>query len=85
MTLMAFVHGLIALSGMWGQPGYEMVIPWLQVADLDFSIPLEISVTTIGATLVITGLNCLAQIYAVGYLEMDWGWARFYSLMALFE
>ncbi|CDM98115.1 MULTISPECIES: NAD(P)H-quinone oxidoreductase subunit F [Limnospira] len=85
MTLMAFVHGLIALGGMWGQPGYEMVIPWLQVADLDFSIPLEVSVTTIGATLVITGLNFLAQIYAVGYLEMDWGWARFYSLMALFE
>ena len=85
MTLMAFVHGLIALGGMWGQPGYEMVIPWLQVADLDFSIPLEVSVTTIGATLVITGLNFLAQVYAVGYLEMDWGWARFYCLMALFE
>jgi NAD(P)H-quinone oxidoreductase subunit 5 len=27
----------------------------------------------------------LAQIFAVGYMEMDWGWARFYSLLGLFE
>ncbi|MGC9528722.1 MAG: NAD(P)H-quinone oxidoreductase subunit F [Limnospira sp.] len=85
MTLLAFVHGSIALAGMWGQPGREIVIPWLQVADLDFSIPIELSAITIGATLVITGLNFLAQIYAIAYLEMDWGWARFYCLMALFE
>ncbi|MEB3881882.1 NAD(P)H-quinone oxidoreductase subunit F [Lyngbya sp. CCY1209] len=85
MTLLAFVHGSIALGGMWGQPGREIVIPWLQVADLDFSIPIELSAITIGATLVITGLNLLAQVYAIAYLEMDWGWARFYCLMALFE
>jgi len=85
MTLLAFVHGSIALGGMWGRPGREIVIPWLQVADLDFSIPIELSAITIGATLVITGLNFLAQVYAIAYLEMDWGWARFYCLMALFE
>ena len=30
-------------------------------------------------------LNLLAQIYAFGYMEMDWGWARLFSLMGLFE
>ena len=25
------------------------------------------------------------QIYTVGYLEIDWGWGRMYSLLALFE
>jgi len=40
---------------------------------------------TVGALLLITGLNLAAQIYAIGYMEMDWGWARFYSLIALFE
>ena len=85
MTLVALVHGVLALTAIWGQPSQELLIPWIQVAKLDFSIPLSLSVVTIGATLVVIGLNLLAQIYAVAYLEMDWGWARFYALMALFE
>ena len=36
------------------------------------------------ATAVVTGINLISQIYAVGYLEMDWGWARFFSLMNCF-
>lgn len=84
-TLIALVHGLFALITIWGQPAQAVVIPWFQVVDLDFTIPLEVSTVTVGATLVITALNLLAQIYAVGYLEMDWGWARFYSLLGLFE
>ncbi len=85
MTLVAFFHGCMALKAIWGQPAQTLLIPWIQVANLDFSIPLSLSVVTIGAALVVIGLNLLAQIYAVGYLEMDWGWARFYALMALFE
>jgi NAD(P)H-quinone oxidoreductase subunit 5 len=85
MTLVAFLHGLIALPATWNQPAQEVLIPWLQVVDLDLTIPLELSSITIGATLVITGINLLAQIYAIGYMEMDWGWARFYSLLAFFE
>ena len=85
MTLVAFLHGLISLPATWNQPAQEVLIPWLQVVDLDLTIPLEFSSITIGATLVITGINLLAQIYAIGYMEMDWGWARFYALLALFE
>ncbi|MDP8963468.1 MAG: NAD(P)H-quinone oxidoreductase subunit F [Cyanobacteriota bacterium] len=85
MTLVAFLHGLIALSATWNQPAQEVLIPWLQVVDLDLTIPVEFSSITIGAILVITGINLLAQIYAIGYMEMDWGWARFYSLLAFFE
>ncbi|NEP13306.1 MAG: NAD(P)H-quinone oxidoreductase subunit F [Symploca sp. SIO2C1] len=85
MTLVAFLHGLIALSATWNQPTQEILIPWLQTVDLDLTIPLEFSSLTIAATLVITGINLLAQIYAIGYMETDWGWARFYSLLAFFE
>lgn len=85
MTLLAFLHGVFALPSTWNQPAQELIIPWLRVANLDLSIPLQISSVTVGATILVTGLNLLAQIYAVGYLEMDWGWARFYSLLALFE
>lgn len=84
-TFLAFVHGVIALTAIWNQPAQQQFIPWLNVAGLDLTIPVEISSVTVGATVLITGLNLLAQIYAFGYMEMDWGWARFFSLMGLFE
>ena len=85
MTLAAFLHGLIALPATWNKPAEEILIPWLQTVDLNLTIPLEFSSITIGTILVITGINLLAQIYAIGYMEMDWGWARFFSLLAFFE
>lgn len=85
MTLTAFLHGLGSFPSVWNHPPQYLSIPWLEVAGLDLTIPLEISATTIGVGLVVTGLNFLAQLYAIGYLEMDWGWARFFSLLALFE
>jgi len=85
MTFLGFVHSLAAFFLIWHQPAQYVSLPWLQVAGLDLTLPLEISALTIGASLVITGLNLLAQIYAIGYLEMDWGWSRFFALLALFE
>lgn len=85
MTLLAFLHGLLALPATWHQPPQQFFFPWLNVANLDLTLPLEASSLTVGATVLITGLNLLAQVYAIGYMEMDWGWARFFSLLALFE
>jgi len=85
MTLCSFLHSLIALQATWDRPTERIVLHWLQVANLDLSLPLEISSLTVGIIALVTGLNLLTQIYAVGYMEMDWGWARFYGLLALFE
>ncbi|MEH1900635.1 MAG: NAD(P)H-quinone oxidoreductase subunit F [Nostoc sp.] len=85
MTFLAFVHSAIALQATWNQPPQNVFIPWLSTAGLDLTIALEISSVSVGALVVITGLNLLAQIYAIGYMEMDWGWGRFYSLLGLFE
>jgi NAD(P)H-quinone oxidoreductase subunit 5 len=85
MTLMAFLHGLGALIAIWNQPAQEILIPWLNVAGLDLTIPIQLSTVTIGGTMLIAGMNLLSQIYAIGYMEMDWGWARFYSFLGLFE
>lgn len=84
-TLFALVHSSLALASVWRQPPQFLSLPWLHVADLQLALPLEISTLTLGASLVITILNLLVQIYAVGYLEMDWGWGRLYALLALFE
>jgi NAD(P)H-quinone oxidoreductase subunit 5 len=85
MSLMAFGHAAIALFFGWDQPPIDFTVPWLHVAGLDLSIPFHIDATAIAACVVITGLNFLAQIFAMGYLELDWGWARFFALMAFFE
>lgn len=85
MTTVAFIHSWIALIALGDQPAQHPVINWLNVAGLDINLPLEISSLTIGTAMLVCGLNLLAQFFALGYLEMDWGWARFYSFLGLFE
>jgi NAD(P)H-quinone oxidoreductase subunit 5 len=85
MTLLAFGHASIALFYAWDEPAVDFTVPWLSVAGLDLSIPFHIDAAAIAACVVITLLNFLSQVFAIGYLEMDWGWARFFSLMAFFE
>ena len=85
MTLLALVHGALLLQAVWDQPPQRQVIPWLQVVDLDLSVTLEISAVSVGATVLITALSLVAQVFALGYLEKDWGIARFYALMGFFE
>jgi NAD(P)H-quinone oxidoreductase subunit 5 len=84
MAGIAFLHALLALSTDWNLPIQEISYDWLHTTTLDINFPIEISTVTLTATAVATGINLIAQIYAVGYLEMDWGWARFFSLMNCF-
>ncbi|WP_107668580.1 NAD(P)H-quinone oxidoreductase subunit F [Cyanothece sp. BG0011] len=85
MTLIALIHSLVTLIETWGKPASYLSFSWLHAADLNITFDIEVSTITIAALVLITALNLLAQIYAIGYMEMDWGWARFYSLLALFE
>jgi NAD(P)H-quinone oxidoreductase subunit 5 len=84
-TVLALAHSAVALVAVWHQPAQFLELSWLQVADLNLTLPLELSALTLGASVVVTILNLLVQVYAVGYLEMDWGWGRMFSLLALFE
>lgn len=85
MTFFSFFHAVLAFPATWNHPVQEVFIHWLSTAGLDLTINLELSSVSVGAIIIITGLNLLAQIYAIGYMEMDWGWGRFFSLLGLFE
>ncbi|HEY9808605.1 MAG TPA: NAD(P)H-quinone oxidoreductase subunit F [Halomicronema sp.] len=85
MTFLSFTHSIIALTAIWNQPAQQLSYTWLSAAGLNLNIDIEISAVNIGAMILITGLNLLAQIYAIGYMETDWGWARFYAFVGLFE
>jgi NAD(P)H-quinone oxidoreductase subunit 5 len=84
MAGIASIHALLALVAGWDLPAHEISYSWLHSSTLDINFPIEISPTTLTAMSVVTGINLISQIYAVGYLEMDWGWARFFSLMNCF-
>jgi NAD(P)H-quinone oxidoreductase subunit 5 len=84
MAAIAFVHGLLALQVGWNLPPQEIVYSWLHSSSLDINFPIALSPTTLTAVAVVAGINLISQIYAVGYMEMDWGWARFFSLMNCF-
>ena len=85
MTLLAFLHGLIAFQATLNQAPRQILFHWLHVADLDLTLTLNISTVSIGAMELVTGLSLLAQLYALGYMEKDWSLARFYALMGFFE
>jgi NAD(P)H-quinone oxidoreductase subunit 5 len=85
LTFFSFCHALLATLAIADKPPQYLHWTWLEVAGLHFDVPVEISVLTTTALMLITGLNLMAQVFAVGYMEMDWGWARFFALLALFE
>ncbi len=85
LTFFSFCHALLATLAIANKPPQYLHWTWLEVAGLHFDVPVEISVLTTVALMLITGLNLMAQVFAVGYMEMDWGWARFFALLALFE
>jgi NAD(P)H-quinone oxidoreductase subunit 5 len=84
MAGIAFSHALLALVGGWQLPAQEISYAWLHSNSLSIDFPIDISPVTLTALTVVTSINLISQIYAVGYLEMDWGWARFFSLMNCF-
>lgn len=85
MTSLAFLHSLVVLPVVWHQPPQQGAIAWLNVAGLSIEFSIQVSAIAVGAMVVVTGLNILAQIYGIGYLQMDWGLARFYALLGFFE
>ncbi|MEY3223017.1 MAG: NAD(P)H-quinone oxidoreductase subunit [Cyanobacteriota bacterium] len=84
-TILGFVHSLLVFKDIWNLDQENLVITWFQAADFQLSFALEISVVSVGAIVLITGLSLLAQIYALGYMEKDWSLARFFGLVGFFE
>ncbi|BAP18342.1 NAD(P)H-quinone oxidoreductase subunit F [cyanobacterium endosymbiont of Epithemia turgida] len=85
MISIAFIHSLLAFYVIWGHQPEQLIFQWLQVADLDLSLTIELSPISLGALGLVNGISLLAQFYALGYLEKDWSLARFFGLIGIFE
>ncbi|MGF1541262.1 MAG: NAD(P)H-quinone oxidoreductase subunit F [Pleurocapsa sp.] len=85
LTLVGFIHSSLVFNLIWTRPAQKLVFHWLQVADLDLTLSMELSPVSFGALEVIVGISLVVQIYALGYMEKDWSLARFFALMGFFE
>ncbi|MFM7269784.1 MAG: NAD(P)H-quinone oxidoreductase subunit F [Cyanobium sp.] len=91
---LAFVHSTLALVGLHtnAAAGADALYrplsfgwTWLDTAGLRVGFDGLITEPALIAMTVITGVHVLTQIYAIGYLEMDWGWPRFFGSLSFFE
>ncbi|MFM9109744.1 MAG: proton-conducting transporter membrane subunit [Prochlorococcaceae cyanobacterium] len=94
MVTLAFVHSALALVALHSNSSagsaaiYRPLTfgwTWLDTAGLRIGIDGLITEPALIAMTVITGLHVLVQIYSIGYLEMDWGWPRFFGSLSFFE
>jgi NAD(P)H-quinone oxidoreductase subunit 5 len=94
MVTVAFCHGLLALialnsnsaagaKALYAPASFHWI--WLNTANLKIGFDGLVTEPGLIAITVITGLHVLVQIYAIGYLEMDWGWPRFFGALSFFE
>ncbi len=94
MVSLAFVHSVVALIALHtnASAGTEALYrpisfgwTWLETAGLRIGFDGLITEPALVAMTVITGLHVLVQLYSIAYLEMDWGWPRFFGSLSFFE
>ncbi|WP_216908255.1 NAD(P)H-quinone oxidoreductase subunit F [Synechococcus sp. CCY 0621] len=94
LVSVAFVHSAAALMALHSNSAagaaalYKPLTfgwTWLETAGLKVGFDGLITEPALIAMTVITGLHVLVQIYSIGYLEMDWGWPRFFGSLSFFE
>nr|AUG32878.1 NADH dehydrogenase subunit L [Paulinella longichromatophora] len=85
ISLVAFLHGSLALNDVLQTGSHIIRFSWLNGADLQLNIILDVSPSTLAALELVTGLSFLSQLYALGYLDKEWALARFFALAGFFE
>ena len=94
LVTIAFGHSLLALvslhnnsaagaAAIYAPPTFAWT--WVNTAGLRIGFDGLVSEPALIAMTVITGLHVLVQIFSIGYLEMDWGWPRFFGALSFFE
>lgn len=85
VTVLAVLHGSLALRDVWLTGPHHISLPWFAVADLNLRIGLDLSLNTLAALELVTFMSLLAQVFALGYLDKEWALARFFGLLGFFE
>ena len=85
MTTIALVHSCWLLTSIWGQPAQQFEFIWFQSFDLNLACSFNVSMISVGASVMIALMSLISQVYGLGSLETDWAIARFCALIGFFE
>ena len=83
---LAFALSLWALTATistHGGPDYP-VREWISAGDFTFAVGILMDPLTAIMLVVVTGVSLMVQIYSVGYMRGDKGYARYFAYMSLF-
>ena len=85
VTLLAVLHGSLAINEVVALGPQHLDFPWFQAADLNLRIGFDLSLTNLAALELVTTMSLVCQVFALGYLDKEWSLARFYALVGFFE
>jgi len=77
---------LVALKVFAGDPGqvFEMSVRWLSMPGLKVNMGIMIDPLTAVMLIVVTTVALLVQIYSLGYMDKDPGFASYYAYQSVF-
>ncbi|MEQ8200061.1 MAG: NADH-quinone oxidoreductase subunit L [Syntrophomonadaceae bacterium] len=77
---------LVAIEIFGGDPGrvFEMSVRWLEMPGLKVDMGILVDPLTAVMLLVVTTVALLVQVYSLGYMEGDPGWASYFSYQSIF-
>ena len=58
--------------------------PWLSIESFDFTVGILMDPLTAIMLVVVTGVSLMVQVYSIGYMRNDPGYARYFAYMSLF-
>jgi len=74
---------------LWGQvqapSGIQADIPWMPAGRIVISMGILLNPLSALMLVIVTGVSLLVQIYSLGYMKGDRGFARFFSYLSLFS
>ncbi|NDF61535.1 MAG: NAD(P)H-quinone oxidoreductase subunit F [Synechococcaceae bacterium WBB_3_034] len=85
VTLLAVVHGSLAIREVVSLGPQHLEFAWFQAADLNLRLGFDLSLTNLAALELVTTMSLVCQVFALGYLDKEWSLARFYALVGFFE
>src|SRR3954449_4199842 len=85
-VLLSFLWVLKTLFGLWPleQAHVERYFTWIQSGTLQIGVDLMVDRLTAVMLMIVTGVGLLIHTYAIGYMEHESGYYRFFAYLNLF-
>ena len=83
LSFILSLWALIATVSAHGEIHYP-VHTWIRAGEFDFAVGILMDPLTAVMLVVVSGVSLMVQIYSVGYMHGDSGYARYFAYMSLF-